>query len=96
MTVISASPTGRLQCSLVSSVEGSEISDIVEVSGPGGKLKITFVRTLRVPANGKTPNPIPSMGLFPLFPVAQYQQNLPAPITNHGGLLLPMYRKHCT
>ena len=60
-----------------------------------GDLKITFRRTVRVPAqtvDGK-PSRLPlGMGPFPLYNVAEFP-NLPPQMIEKGGVFMPMYRK---
>ncbi len=62
--------------------------------GPKNSLKIQFRRTIRVPdvQNGASELP-PSMGHFPLYPVAAYAEKLPKAMATRGGVFFPMYRK---
>jgi hypothetical protein len=62
-----------------------------------GKLEsaatIVFERTLRVPDNKDTNNLPPSLGQFPLFSVAEYQDRMPEDMASKGGVFLPMYQR---
>jgi hypothetical protein len=54
---------------------------------------ISFERTLRVPDNQVVNNLPPSLGQFPLFSVADYQDRMPAEMATKGGIFLPMYQR---
>jgi hypothetical protein len=57
------------------------------------KLRITFMRTIRVPDNTTISKLPPGLGALPVFRVRDYAQKLPAAMTAKGGLFMPMYRK---
>ena len=66
--------------------------DIIEVKGPPGEvLKISFQRTIRVPDGKGVSELPPSMGAFPLYSVANFEEKLPTAQPVKGGLFLPMY-----
>ena len=95
MTVTQKDPALGLDCSLTRRSVFSKAKDVVEVKGPARELlKISFHRTIRVPDNSHDFNLPPSMGLFPLYSVANYTESLPAPMARKGGLFLPMYRRY--
>jgi hypothetical protein len=55
-------------------------------------LQIEFQRTLRIPDDGKI-YPLPAgFGRFPLRHVDDYKDTVPAPWTERGGVLMPMYQ----
>src|SRR5262249_12237708 len=57
-----------------------------------GSLGIEFQRTLRIPDDGKV-YPLPAgFGCFPLRHVDDYKDTVPAPWTERGGVLMPMYQ----
>lgn len=56
-----------------------------------GSVRITFERTLRIPAEGLHPLP-PGLGAFPLRLVENYPDTVPAPWLEHGGVMLPIYQ----
>lgn len=94
MTVAQTMPATGLQCALVAGSMDSKVEDAIEVKGPSGEsLKISFQRTIRVPDSDHNSELPPGMGIFPLYSVAKYKNNLPADMALKGGLFLPMYRK---
>ncbi|KAF0846951.1 hypothetical protein [Nocardia caishijiensis] len=58
---------------------------------PGG-VRVTFVRTLRLPETGTYPLP-PGLGTFPLRRVADYPDTVPAQWRERGGVMLPIYQR---
>jgi hypothetical protein len=57
-----------------------------------GNLGIEFQRTLRIPDDGKI-YPLPAgFGCFPLRHVDDYEDTVPAPWIERGGVLMPMYQ----
>ena len=56
------------------------------------RVSISFQRTLRLPADGKTYPLPPGLGRFPLRPVDLFARRLPASWSERGGLLMPMYQ----
>ena len=65
------------------------IGDALEL--PGG-VRVTFVRTLRLPEEGTYPLP-PGLGSFPLRRVADYPETVPAEWRERGGVMLPVYQR---
>ncbi|MEV0358549.1 hypothetical protein AB0H71_21100 [Nocardia sp. NPDC050697] len=65
------------------------IGDALEL--PGG-VRVTFVRTLRLPEEGTFPLP-PGLGSFPLRWVADYPETVPAEWRERGGVMLPVYQR---
>lgn len=63
-----------------------------ETTTHGAKLTISFIRTLRVPDNGKNYPLPPGFGEFPLEHVDDYEQTVPESWIEHGGVMLPMYQ----
>jgi hypothetical protein len=53
---------------------------------------ISFMRTLRIPDDGKTYPLPPGLGSFPLQHVADYAQRIPANWSRHGGVMMPIYQ----
>jgi len=58
---------------------------------PGG-VRVTFVRTLRLPETGTYPLP-PGLGSFPLRRVADYPDTVPEEWRRRGGVMLPVYQR---
>lgn len=58
---------------------------------PGG-VRVTFVRTLRLPESGTYPLP-PGLGTFPLRRVADYADTVPEEWRTRGGVMLPVYQR---
>ena len=58
----------------------------------GTKLIISFMKTLRVPDDGRSYPLPPGLGLFPLGHVDDYRQAVPESWNEHGGVMLPMYQ----
>ncbi len=55
--------------------------------------KISFMRTLRVPDDGKS-YPLPmGLGRFPIHRVADYAEKVPNDWLKEGGFFIPMYQK---
>ena len=54
--------------------------------------EMSFMRTVRVPDNGKTYKLPPDLGRFPLFNVESYSSRLPPEIAAKGGIFFPVYR----
>ena len=59
---------------------------------PDAKVTITFVRTLRIPDDGKTYPLPPGLGKFPVRHVDDFSDRIPAKWKDHGGVMLPMYQ----
>lgn len=59
---------------------------------PEARLSISFLRTLRIPDDGKTYSLPPGLGLFPLRHVDDYPKTVPKEWLEHGGVMLPMYQ----
>lgn len=59
---------------------------------PEARLTVTFMRTLRIPDDGKD-YPLPAgLGRFPLCHVDDFALNLPAVWRERGGIMFPMYQ----
>lgn len=56
-------------------------------------LKITFLRTVRMPDDDKLHSLPAALGTFPLYNVAAYADALPPKIVNEGGVFLPMWQR---
>ena len=59
----------------------------------GEGLQISFLRTLRIPDDGKTYPLPPGLGRFPIRRVDDYADKVPAEWREHGGVFLPMYQR---
>lgn len=74
----------------------AEFNDVIQ--GPdhvclaGGKLKISFHRTVRVSDDDNISDMPPSFGPFPIYPVSKFN-NMPAAIKKKKGYFIPMYSK---
>jgi hypothetical protein len=59
----------------------------------GDGLTISFMRTLRIPDDGKDYPLPPGLGTFPILKVADYADRLPEDWRLHGGVFIPMYQR---
>lgn len=59
----------------------------------GAGLSVSFLRTLRIPDDGKTYPLPPGLGRFPIRRVDDYADKVPAEWREHGGVFLPMYQR---
>jgi hypothetical protein len=59
----------------------------------GDGLSISFLRTLRIPDDGKAYPLPPGLGRFPVRRVDDYADRVPAEWREHGGVFLPMYQR---
>jgi hypothetical protein len=59
---------------------------------PEAQLEINFLRTLRVPDDGKTYPLPPGLGNFPLRHVDDFVGAVPKKWIEHGGVMFPMYQ----
>jgi hypothetical protein len=59
----------------------------------GDGLDVTFLRTLRIPDDGKTYPLPPGLGRFPVRRVDDYASRVPFEWREHGGVFLPMYQR---
>jgi hypothetical protein len=57
-----------------------------------GPVRVTFMRTLRIPEDGQHPLP-PGLGRFPLRRVEDYPDTVPALWRARGGVMLPIYQR---
>lgn len=56
-------------------------------------LRISFLRTLRIPDDGKTYPLPPGLGRFPIRRIDDYADKVPAEWREHGGVFVPMYQR---
>lgn len=63
-----------------------------ETTTHGATLTISFMRTLRVPDDGKSYPLPPGLGRFYLEHVDDYAQAVPKSWIEHGGVMLPLYQ----
>jgi len=56
-------------------------------------LDVQFMRTLRIPDNGKTYPLPPALGTFPIKRVHDYLDTVPKEWREQGGVFLPMYQR---
>ncbi|HEY6461102.1 MAG TPA: hypothetical protein VIY73_13150, partial [Polyangiaceae bacterium] len=59
----------------------------------GEALAISFLRTLRIPDDGKTYPLPPGLGRFPVRRVDDYAERVPVEWRERGGVFLPMYQR---
>jgi hypothetical protein len=71
----------------------SGFPDTIKVKACGrNAFEMSFMRTVRVPDNGKTYKLPPGLGRFPLFNVEAFSSRLPPEIAKKGGIFFPIYR----
>ncbi|OCK91831.1 uncharacterized protein K441DRAFT_640868 [Cenococcum geophilum 1.58] len=56
-------------------------------------LRISFMRTVRIPQDGKDHKLPPGLGKFPLFSVKDFERKLPREMISKGGIFFPMYQR---
>jgi hypothetical protein len=59
---------------------------------PQAEMTVTFIRTLRLPDDGKNYPLPPGLGAFPLRHVDDFKGRVPPKWSAHGGIMLPMYQ----
>jgi hypothetical protein len=59
---------------------------------PDAKMKVTFIRTLRIPDDGKAYPLPPGLGDFPMRHVDDYRNNVPAKWVDRQGVMIPMWQ----
>ncbi|MDA1261115.1 MAG: hypothetical protein O3A20_10915, partial [Planctomycetota bacterium] len=59
---------------------------------PDASLRMTFMRTLRIPDNDREWPLPPGLGRFPLRHLDDYADRVPAAWQERGGVLMPMYQ----
>lgn len=69
-------------------------SDSVVIGGgTGSDLRVSFIRTTRIPEDGKDYPLPPGLGRFLLFDMHPFRSRLPPEMAAQGGIFLPMYRE---
>lgn len=79
----SSSSRGRTQ------VAAEVVGDTLHLCGT----RITFMRTLRIPDDGKDYPLPPGLGSFPVRRVSDYEATVPPAWRAHGGVFLPIYQR---
>ncbi|CAZ85286.1 unnamed protein product [Tuber melanosporum] len=64
-----------------------------ELSVDGGKLKISFQRSLRIPETRKTYDLPPKIAKFPLFNVNDFAKRMPGNMAAKGGVCMPLFQR---
>lgn len=59
----------------------------------GRHFSISFMRTLRIPDDGRAYPLPPGLGTFPICRVEDYADRVPASWREHGGVFIPMYQR---
>jgi hypothetical protein len=59
----------------------------------GERFSVAFMRTLRIPDDGRDYPLPPGLGLFPIKRVDDYAERVPAHWREHGGVFFPMYQR---
>ena len=60
--------------------------------GDAGQLRVEFQRTLRIPDDGSDYFLPPGLGRFPLRHIDDFEDRVPAPWLERGGVMMPMYQ----
>jgi hypothetical protein len=75
--------------------KSSRFPDTLRVrSGKERTFDIAFMRTIRVPDDGKVHKLPPGLGQFPLFNIASFKDRLPQDMIDKGGIFFPIYREY--
>ena len=72
-------------------IEVTQTNDDLEIDG--GKLRISFHRTLRIPETRGMHDLPANLGKFPLFNVVNYASRMPGDMAQKGGVFLPLYQR---
>lgn len=59
----------------------------------GPAVTVRFMRTLRIPDDGREYPLPPGLGEFPIYRVEDYADRVPADWREHGGVFIPMYQR---
>ncbi|KAF7933242.1 hypothetical protein EAE99_003127 [Botrytis elliptica] len=59
----------------------------------GGKMEISFHRTVRIPDDGKNYQFPPNLGKFPIYSIDDYAEKLPLDIVRKGGVFVPIWQR---
>jgi hypothetical protein len=59
----------------------------------GERFAVSFQRTLRIPDDGRVYPLPPGLGSFPIHPVEEYADRVPAAWRERGGVFIPMYQR---
>ena len=59
----------------------------------GDRFVVSFQRTLRIPDDGQVYPLPPGLGRFPILRVEDYQDRVPQPWRDAGGVFIPMYQR---
>jgi hypothetical protein len=59
----------------------------------GGRLRITFQRTLRIPDDGRSHPLPPGLGVFPIVATSDYANRVPEHWRGENAFLIPMYQR---
>ncbi len=59
----------------------------------GASVTVRFMRTLRIPDDGREHPLPPGLGEFPIFRVEDYADRVPAAWRERGGVFIPMYQR---
>jgi len=59
----------------------------------GPAVTVRFMRTLRIPDDGRDYPLPPGLGEFPIYRVEDYADQVPAGWREHGGVFIPMYQR---
>jgi hypothetical protein len=59
----------------------------------GERFALSLMRTLRIPDDGKTYPLPPGLGRFPVHPVTEFADRLPAAWRERGGYFIPLYQR---
>ncbi|KAK9780416.1 putative Ubiquitin-like domain-containing protein [Seiridium cardinale] len=81
------SPDVKWECG----IDGTAVT-VTPNNGPTC-LRISFMRTVRVPDNNTVSELPLGLGEFPLYKVQDYAEQLPVEMVDKGGIFLPMYQK---
>ncbi|THV45572.1 hypothetical protein BGAL_0473g00010 [Botrytis galanthina] len=84
-----------LKVELKSAVDGfpGGFQKIAINDNSGGKMEISFHRTIRVPDDGKNYQLPPDLGKFPIFSINDYAEKLPLDIVRKGGVFVPIWQR---
>jgi hypothetical protein len=59
----------------------------------GASMTVRFMRTLRVPDDGREYSSLPTFGAFPIYSVQDHADRIPASWRARSGVFIPMYQR---
>ncbi|TGO10002.1 hypothetical protein BTUL_0147g00060 [Botrytis tulipae] len=87
--------SSSLKVKLKSAIDGLSggYQTIAINNNSGGKMEISFHRTVRIPDDGNNYELPPNLGKFPIFSIDDHAEKLPVDIVRKGGVFVPIRQR---